>query len=447
MALGRRESRRSLGAVQYGVPGDSRQRRVEWRQPTARPRQPQAVRGAVSPLAGSGSARRQCHQRRPRSHVGFGRRRCAMGKGLWRGALAGISGVCGRADPVPGRSRDLGAAVQRPQKARRVYARETAAQRAYQGAAPEEIVEAGEVFDPGWLTIGFARRFAEYKRPHLLLHDPERLLRILTNPQRPVQLLLAGKAHPEDAVGQGLIKQWHDFLRRPEARRHAVFLADYDMLLTQQLVSGVDLWLNTPRRPWEACGTSGMKVLANGGLNFSELDGWWVEAYAPDVGWAIGDARDRGADTGLGRGRSGLAIFVAGKRDNRTLLRAGRTRHSARLGGADSRKHGAPNAGILGEPRRPAVRRGALPAAGAGLLRPRRERRGRRVRARGLETKNGGAMAGGAIRGSRGRPDRSRSMPSRFRFISGRSIPATCRWRSTRIIRPPRRLFGWDDPG
>jgi starch phosphorylase len=123
-------------------------------------------------------------------------------------------------------------------------------------------------------------------------------VRILTNPQRPVQLLLAGKAHPSDSVGQSTIKEWHDFLRRPEVRRHAVFLADYDMLLTQQLVAGADVWLNTPRRPWEACGTSGMEVLANGGLNLSELDGWWAEAYSPDVGWAMGDMRDRGSDPG-----------------------------------------------------------------------------------------------------------------------------------------------------
>ncbi len=169
-------------------------------------------------------------------------------------------------------------------------------QRAYQGAPPEEIEEAGRVFDPNWLTLGFARRFAEYKRPNMLLHDPERLVRILTSAERPVQLVVAGKAHPQDGTGQVMIKQWNEFIRRPEVREHAVFLADYDMLLTQQLVAGVDLWINTPRRPWEACGTSGMKVLANGGLNLSELDGWWAEAYAPDVGWAIGDGKDRGSD-------------------------------------------------------------------------------------------------------------------------------------------------------
>jgi starch phosphorylase len=111
-----------------------------------------------------------------------------------------------------------------------------------------------------------------------------------------VQLVLAGKAHPEDLAGQALIQAWTRFIRRPEVRPHVVFLADYDMQLTGQLVQGVDVWLNTPRRPWEACGTSGMKVLVNGGLNLSELDGWWAEAYTPDVGWALGDGREHGDD-------------------------------------------------------------------------------------------------------------------------------------------------------
>jgi starch phosphorylase len=147
------------------------------------------------------------------------------------------------------------------------------------------------VFDPNILTIGFARRFAVYKRPNLLLHDPERLARILLDRQRPVQLIVAGKAHPADEPGKALVKAWIQFIARPELRGRAVFLGDYDMLLAEYLVRGVDLWINTPRRPWEACGTSGMKVLVNGGLNLSELDGWWAEAYSPEVGWAIGDGQ------------------------------------------------------------------------------------------------------------------------------------------------------------
>jgi len=108
--------------------------------------------------------------------------------------------------------------------------------------------------------------------------------------------VVAGKAHPEDGPGQEMIREWTRFIARPEVRNHVVFLSDYDMLLTKCLVQGVDLWLNTPRRPWEASGTSGMKVLVNGGLNLSELDGWWTEAYTPDVGWALGDGHEHGDD-------------------------------------------------------------------------------------------------------------------------------------------------------
>jgi len=177
------------------------------------------------------------------------------------------------------------------------YARERLSrQLAISGASPETVDGATRMFDCNTLTLGFARRFASYKRPNLLLHDPERLLRLLTNPQRPVQLILAGKAHPSDQAGQTLIQEWTHFIRRPEARPHVIFLSDYDMLLTEHLVQGVDVWLNTPRRPWEACGTSGMKVLVNGGINLSELDGWWAEAYTPEVGWALGDGQEHGGD-------------------------------------------------------------------------------------------------------------------------------------------------------
>jgi starch phosphorylase len=178
--------------------------------------------------------------------------------------------------------------------ARQRYAR----QLAESGVSPEEITQAGQVLDPEALTLGFARRFATYKRPTLLLHDPERLVRLLTDPQRPVQILIAGKAHPADRPGQDMIRQWVTFTRRPEVRGRVIFLSDYDMLLTEQLVNGVDVWINTPRRPWEACGTSGMKLLANGGLNLSELDGWWAEAFSPQVGWALGDGHEHGDDPG-----------------------------------------------------------------------------------------------------------------------------------------------------
>ena len=169
-------------------------------------------------------------------------------------------------------------------------------QLAASGVATEAFEGEPHIFDANTLTLGFARRFAAYKRPNLLLHDPERLLRILTNRERPVQLIIAGKAHPADQAGQAMIQEWVRFIRRPEARRHVVFLSDYDMLMTERLVQGVDVWINTPRRPWEACGTSGMKVLVNGGLNLSELDGWWAEAYRPEVGWALGDGKEHDSD-------------------------------------------------------------------------------------------------------------------------------------------------------
>jgi glycogen phosphorylase len=163
--------------------------------------------------------------------------------------------------------------------------------------SPAEDIEAAKhLFDPNILTLGFARRFATYKRPNLLLHDQARLLRLLTNTQRPVQLILAGKAHPADQAGQAMIREWMHFIWQAEARPHVIFLSDYDMLLTERMVQGVDVWINTPRRPWEACGTSGMKVLVNGGINLSELDGWWAEAYTPEVGWALGDGKEHGDD-------------------------------------------------------------------------------------------------------------------------------------------------------
>jgi starch phosphorylase len=177
------------------------------------------------------------------------------------------------------------------------YARERLARHyAAAGASSETVEEAKHLFDPNALTLGFARRFATYKRPNLLLHDPERLLRLLSNPQRPVQLMIAGKAHPADLAGQALIQKWIQFIRQPAVRPHAIFLSDYDMHLTERLVQGVDVWINTPRRPWEACGTSGMKVLVNGGINLSELDGWWAEAYTPEVGWALGDGQEHDSD-------------------------------------------------------------------------------------------------------------------------------------------------------
>jgi starch phosphorylase len=151
------------------------------------------------------------------------------------------------------------------------------------------LTDAESVLDPGALTLGFARRFTEYKRPNLLLHDSDRLARLLTDSERPVQLVMAGKAHPADNAGKRMIRQWAEFVKSHAVSHRAVFLEDYDMSVAQKLVQGVDVWINTPRRPWEASGTSGMKILANGGINLSVRDGWWAEAYSPEVGWAIGE--------------------------------------------------------------------------------------------------------------------------------------------------------------
>jgi starch phosphorylase len=156
------------------------------------------------------------------------------------------------------------------------------------GGSFDDIAIADEVLDPEALTIGFARRFATYKRGALLLRDPGRLQRLVEDSKRPVQFIFAGKAHPADHEGKELIKALVNFARNPAIRRRVVFLENYDINIARTLVQGVDVWLNTPKRGMEASGTSGMKAAANGVPNCSILDGWWVEGYSPDVGWAIG---------------------------------------------------------------------------------------------------------------------------------------------------------------
>ncbi len=163
-----------------------------------------------------------------------------------------------------------------------------------QGARSQEVMEAEEALNPDALTIGFARRFATYKRANLLLQDKESLLRIICNKDRPVQFIFAGKAHPQDQGGKQLMKELITLCRTKEYRMNMVFLEDYDMEVASYLVSGCDVWLNNPRRPLEACGTSGMKAMFNGVLQFSTLDGWWDEAWKPDnsLGWAIGKGEE-----------------------------------------------------------------------------------------------------------------------------------------------------------
>lgn len=160
------------------------------------------------------------------------------------------------------------------------------------GAPNAEVEAADEVLNPDALIIGFARRFATYKRATLIMRDKERLNRLLNDPKRPVQLIFSGKAHPHDLPGKDLIREIVSTSRMPEFRDRIVFLENYDMGIARTMIQGVDVWLNNPRRPEEASGTSGMKVIYNGGLNCSTLDGWWAEAYDQTVGWEIGNGEE-----------------------------------------------------------------------------------------------------------------------------------------------------------
>jgi len=173
------------------------------------------------------------------------------------------------------------------------YMRERARQQwLNEGVHPVQVVASGVLLDPYALTIGFARRFATYKRANLLFTDLERVLKLVKRPNLPVQVIFAGKAHPADEPGKQLIQQIYRIVKKAETAGRLVFLEDYDMNLARYLVQGVDVWLNTPRRPYEAAGTSGMKAAMNGVLNFSVLDGWWREAYNGHNGWAIGEDND-----------------------------------------------------------------------------------------------------------------------------------------------------------
>ncbi|MBT3294572.1 MAG: alpha-glucan family phosphorylase [Verrucomicrobia bacterium] len=203
----------------------------------------------------------------------------------------GSDSVLKRVDRIPDevlwRAHELG-------RARLVRATREFGERQYKvrNATRKEIDSIASVFDSDALTIGFARRFASYKRATLLLKDPARLEALLTNAKHPVQMVFAGKAHPADMAGKGLIKEIIAFARKASVRHKIIFLENYDIQLARYMVQGVDVWLNTPRRPQEASGTSGMKAAVNGGLHCSVLDGWWDEGYTPDTGWAIGNRED-----------------------------------------------------------------------------------------------------------------------------------------------------------
>ena len=178
-----------------------------------------------------------------------------------------------------------------------LYIQERARKRWLKGGFhPVQVIAEGVMLDPYVLTIGFARRFATYKRADLALRDTERLLEMINRPNRPLQIIFAGKSHPADEPGKMIIQKVYRAVKRAENAGRIVFLEDYDMNLARYLVQGVDVWMNTPRRPNEASGTSGMKAALNGALNFSVLDGWWREAYNGENGWAIGPDADLGSD-------------------------------------------------------------------------------------------------------------------------------------------------------
>ncbi|HEY3776785.1 MAG TPA: alpha-glucan family phosphorylase [Rhizomicrobium sp.] len=227
----------------------------------------------------------------------------ACGKDRWRGMPDGLGKRIAETD-------DESIWAMRGE-ARQRLVRYVRAHRATQlrerGVATDAIRQAENVLDPNVLTLAFARRFTEYKRPNLLLRDPKRLERLLLDRKRPVQIVVAGKAHPADREGKAMIRAWIELARAPQLRPRVVFLEDYDIRLARQLVQGADVWINTPRRPWEACGTSGMKVLVNGGLNCSILDGWWAEAHEPGVGWSIGD--ERGGEAAVVDARDAASLF------------------------------------------------------------------------------------------------------------------------------------------
>jgi len=209
-----------------------------------------------------------------------------MGPG-WERDPADSHGIWGRIAQIPGE--ELWRTHERRRERLVAFARKRLTDQLTRRGAPQSEIEvAKEVLDPSALTIGFARRFATYKRATLILRDKERLIKLMTNKDRPVQFIIAGKAHPKDEPGKAFIRELVNFARDPRVRRHVVFIENYDISVSRYMVQGVDVWLNNPRRPLEASGTSGMKAAANGVLNLSILDGWWDEAYNSQVGWAIG---------------------------------------------------------------------------------------------------------------------------------------------------------------
>ena len=244
------------------------------------------------------------------------------------------------------------------------------------GASEAELTWIDDVLDEHVLTIGFARRVPSYKRLTLMLNDPAQLSQLLNDPSQPLQIVVAGKAHPADEGGKGLIQQMVQFTDSPDVRRRIVFLPDYDMAMAHALVQGCDVWLNNPLRPLEACGTSGMKAALNGGLNVSVRDGWWDEWYDGGNGWEIPSA-DGVADAARRDELEATALVRAARQvGGAAVLRAGLRRDPAGLGRADQAHVPLARAEGAGRADGQGVRDGAVRAGRGGLPEAGRRARG-----------------------------------------------------------------------
>ena len=377
------------------------------------------------------------------SGIAGGRR--AVDAGVRQGALARApsDAAPGHRAPCPTTSCGRCAARAAPALVRRAR-RAWRSQLARQARRPWTSRPPRPVLDPDALTLGFARRFADLQAAEPAAARPRAAAAPAHRPDRP------GAAHRRrqgasrrTRPGKAMIKQWIEFTRRPEVARAVVFLADYDMLLAEQLVQGVDVWINTPRRPWEACGTSGMKVLVNGGLNLSELDGWWAEAY--DAGRRLGARRRprarRRSRLGRGRGRGALPACSRSEVVPEFYERDAE-RRPAPLDGAHAREHEPADAALLGEPRGARVHRGLLPAGGRaryrGARRRSRRRRERAGRLAAARSRSAGATSGSARHTSSAT---ATATLSRSACSSGRCRPTRC---GSSCTRTGRRRVGHD---
>ena len=264
------------------------------------------------------------------------------------------------------------------------------------GESPESIRNANRILDPEILTIGFARRFATYKRGALLFSDHDRLYRLLNDTTRPVQFIFAGKSHPRDEGGKALIQQVYKFSREAGFENRVVFVEDYDTYIARRLVQGVDLWLNNPLRPLEASGTSGMKLPPNGGLNLSVLDGWWCESYNGNNGWAIGAEINNGSVEFQSEVDAGSLYQLLENQIIPLYYAKARWQTSPRLAAIDARVDPQRHAGFQHPSHGERIHRAALPSGCKSSRRIRARRRQRRHRTQQMESADAKGLAAGA---------------------------------------------------